>query len=128
MNAENMAKDVCYWVRDHGADFKRIMAVFHGQVDRGNPCTKQGELEFYARQMGMQVDVAGIFRHNRNLYPGICRYAVMLRPRLARTLNFRKSKLDEVDLVSMWHEIVNPNTVFLAEAERMVACGDSAAD
>ena len=129
--AENMARDACEWVKAHPNDFKSLMAVLHNQVDVGNPCSKQGEIEFYARQMGMRVDVVGAFRHNRNLYPALTRYMVMLRPRLARTINFRKSKLDTIDLAAIWHEVVNPNTVFLASsrmaAERMVELNDAAA-
>ena len=131
MTARNMALDACYWIRDNGETFKKLMAVMHRQVDLGNPCAKQGEIEFYARETGIELDVVGVFRHNRNLYPALTRYMVMLRPRLARTINFRRSKLDQVDLASLWHEVVNPATVFLAEnrmeAERMVASGDAAA-
>lgn len=129
--SEFMARDACRWVKAHGKDFKRLMAVMHRQVDHGNPCAKQGEIEFYAREMGIEFDVAGAFRHNRNLYPAIARYMVMLRPRLAKTINFRKSKLDEIDLAEIWHEEVNPRTVFLArdrsEAEHLVAIGDVSA-
>ena len=87
MTAENMARDACRWVRDHPDDFKRLMAVLHHQVDAGNPCSKQGEIEWYAREMGIEVDVSGVFRCNRNLYPALTRYMAMLRPRLARTVN-----------------------------------------
>jgi len=129
--AERVAYDVCCWVKEHGDEFKALMAVMHRQVDLGNPCTKQGEIEFYARQTGMKVDVLDDFRHNRNLYPGLSRLMVMLRPRLARTIRFRKSQLDDVDLRAVWHEVVNPRTVFLAkdrfEAEHLVAIDDISA-
>ena len=42
----------------------------------------------------------------------------MLRPKLARCINFRKSDVDDVDLVERWHELVNPQTTFLAESWR----------
>ncbi len=129
--AERNAYDVCYWIRDNRETFKALMAVMHRQVDLGNPCVKQGEIEGYVRQTGIRLDVLETFRHNRNLYPGLTRYMVMLRPRLARSINFRKSKLDSVDLVSIWHEIVDKNTTFLAEnrfeAERLVAENDASA-
>ena len=129
--AENMAIDACRWVKANRGEFKKLMAVLHKQVDMGNPCSKQGEIEFYARQTGIEIDVAGMFRHNRNLYPALTRYMVMLRPRLARTVNFRKSKLDGIDLAAIWHREVDQGTVVLAssrmEAERMVESGDAAA-
>lgn len=131
MTARNMAYDACVWVRDNRTDFKSIMHVFHEQVDAGNPCVKQGEIEHYAREAGIVLDVAGFFRHNRNLYPALTRYMVMLRPRLARAINFRKSKLDDIDMAEVWHEVVDPNTVFLAksrtEAEVLVAIDDASA-
>lgn len=128
---ERLAYDTAYWIRDNGRAFKTLMAVMHHQVDIGNPCVKQGEIESYVRQAGIKFDVIDAFRHNRNLYPGLTRYMVMLRPRLARSVHFRKSMLDDVDMVAIWHEIVDPHTLFLAEnrkeAERLVAIGDVSA-
>lgn len=125
---ERAAYDACYWIKDNPEQFKALMAVMNHQVDLGNPCVKQGEIEIYVRQSGIKLDVLGTFSHNRNLYPGITRYMVMLRPKLARSIRFRKSMLDSVDMASIWHEIVNPNTLFLAndryEAERLVEMND----
>lgn len=130
-DAERAAYDAAYWVRDNREAFKALMAVIHRQVDMGNPCVKQGEIESYIRQSGMKLDVLGEFSHNRNLYPGLTRYMVMLRPRLARSIRFRKSKLDGIDLIPIWHEVVDPRTVFLAkdrfEAEHLVETGDAGA-
>ena len=130
-DAERAAYDACYWVRDNREEFKALMAVIHHQVDVGNPCVKQGEIEYYVRESGIALDVLDTFRHNRNLYPGITRYMVMLRPRLAKSIRFRKSKLDDVDLVAVWHDLVDEGTEFLAkdrfEAEHLVAIGDVSA-
>ena len=129
--ARNIAYDACAWIKANPRDFRALMAVMHHQVDIGNPCTKQGEIESYARAMGMTIDVADVFSHNRTLYPAITRYMVMLRPRLAKTINFRKSKLDEIDLEEVWREVVNAGTTFFAhdrfEAERLVDIGDVSA-
>lgn len=132
MDAKNLALDSAYWVRDNPDSFKRIMSVFREQVDCGNPCTRRDDVINYARDKGFSISVIEELRHDHNLYAGLTRFAVMLRPRLARTINFRKSKLDDIDLAEVWHEVVNPNTVFLAasrfEAERMVENGDAAAE
>lgn len=128
MTARNMAHDACAWVSGHLGDFSRLMAVMQVQADKGNPCAKQGEIEFYAREAGIEIDVTGTFRHNRNLYPALARYMVMLRPSLAKTINFRKSKLDYIDLTEVWHEVVDPCTAFAArsrmEAEAMIGGSD----
>lgn len=130
-DAERMAHDVCAWVRGHGSDFKALMAVMHEQVDKGNPRTRRDDVISYARQMGMSVSVVDELRHDHTLYAGLTRYMVMLRPRLAKTISFRKSKLDDLDLVAIWHETVNAGTTFLArdrfEAEELVAMGDVSA-
>lgn len=130
--AKRDAYDVCYWIKGHREEFKALMALFHEQVDLGNPCVKQGEVEGYIRQSGMRLDVLDTFRHNRNLYPGLTRYMVMLRPRLAKSIRFRRSKLDSIDLAEVWHEVVDPRTSFLAcsrmEAEHLVAIGDASAE
>ena len=129
--AESDAYEVCRWIKENRDDFKRLMVVFHRNVDDGNPCTKQGEIEHYARELGITFSNGGEFVHNRNLYPGLCRYAVMLMPRLARTIRFRKSRLDEIDLVSIWHEVVDSRTCFLADnrfmAQHLVDIGDACA-
>ena len=129
--AERDALDVCIWIKRNWADFRKLMAVFHHQVDIGCPNTKQGELEYLVQRMGVTLDVGGEFRHNRNLYPGLTRYMVMLSPRLARTIGFRRSRLDDVDLVGIWHATVNPGTTFLADswqvAKHLVDIDDASA-
>ena len=131
MNAENMARDTCRWVKGHESDFRRIMAVMHRQVDEGNPCTRRDDIISFARNMGMSISVVNDLRHDHNLYAGLTRLMVMLRPRLARTIHFRKSKLDEIDLARIWHEEVDASTEFLAksrkDAERLVEIDDISA-
>lgn len=130
-DSEMAAYDVCCWIRDHYGDFKSLISLVNRQVNLGNPCVKQGELEMYVRDSNIRLDIGEEFRHNRNLYPGITRYMVMLVPRLARALHFRKSKLDEVDLVGMWHFAVDGGTVFGADnrymAQGMVERNDARA-
>lgn len=131
-DGERAAYDCCTWVKENGDDFKRLMAVMHRQVDKGNPCTRRDDVISFAKEMGMGVSVVDGLRHDHSLFAGLSRLMVMLRPRIARTVHFRKSKLDDVDLAAIWHETVNPNTVFLAkdrfEAERLVAIGDASAE
>lgn len=126
--AERAAYDACYWVRDNPRAFRAIMALMHRQVDDGNPRTRRDDVVSYATDMGMAVSVVDELRHDHNLFAALSRLMVMLRPRLARTLHFRKSKLDDVDLAAIWHEVVNGGTVFFAkdrfEAERMVELDD----
>lgn len=75
-------------------------------------------------------DVACVVR-NHNLYAGITRYMVMLRPRLCRTVHFKRSEMDDLDLVAIWREVAKPEVVFYArdveEARRLVEMGDASA-
>lgn len=131
MNGQDIARDACAWVRRNPSDFKRLMRIFHAQVDRGVPCTRRGDVYKTALDMGMDVSVVEELRHDHNIYAALTRYAVMLRPRIARTVRFRKSKLDAVDLAAIWHEEVDAGTTFLAqsrmEAERLVEMEDVSA-
>ncbi|HIW77080.1 MULTISPECIES: hypothetical protein [Gordonibacter] len=133
ISGADMAQAVCCWIKDHPAAFKSLMHIVHREVDSGNPCVQQGDVMKLASYAGIEVTITNQFRRDRTLWPGIARYMVMLSPRLARSLGFKASKLDrdDVDLIATWHEIVNPNTFFLAkswkEAKRLVEEGDVSA-
>lgn len=130
-DGERYAHDAARWVRDHKAAFRALMSYMHGQVDAGNPCTTREDALSYAREKGMEVSVIADIKRDHNLYAGLTRYMVMLRPRLARTIRFRKSKMDPVDMVAIWHEVVDSRTFFFArdrmEAQRMVEIGSAEA-
>lgn len=123
-DGERYAYDAAYWVRDHAAAFKALMAFMHRQVDAGNPCTTRSDVLAYARESGIEMSAVADVKRDHNLYAGLTRYMVMLRPRLARTIRFRESKLDPVDMRAVWHEVVKSDTIFLArdrrEAQRKV--------
>ena len=127
--AERQAYDVCYWIKENRETFRKLMHLMHRRVDEGCPRTRRDDVVSYATEMGLPITVIDGLRHDHNLFAGLSRYAVMLRPRLARTLHFRKSALDDIDLVSIWHEVVDPRTTFIAknrrEAEHMVELKDA---
>ena len=128
---ERLAEYGCAWIRANRPAFKKIVHIIHCEVDSGNPCVQQGDIVKLARERGIDIGEYPGIRRDRNLWPVITRYAVMLRPKLARALHFRRSKLDEVDMVAVWHENVNPRTEFPAkswkEAKRLVEIGDVSA-
>ena len=105
----------CRWVKEHPDRFKRVLHLIHMEVDRGNPCVQRGQIYKLAQDAGLPIADCDELRRDHNVWPALTRYAVMLRPRLARSLNFRESGCDHVDMQAIWREIVNPETVFLAE-------------
>ena len=121
----------CYWIRDHWRGFKLIMHLTHIEVENGNPCVQRGDIFNLARRRGLGVSDVREFQRDNTLWSVIARYMVMLRPKLARSLNFRTCGIDDVDLAARWHEIVNPNTFFLAnswrKAKEAVALEDATA-
>lgn len=123
-DAERRIYDAAYWVRDHGAAFKALMAFMHRQVDAGNPCTTRDDALAYARGAHLGVSLSADLKRDHNLYAALTRFMVMLRPRLARTIRFRESEMDKYDMAVVWHEVVNAGTFFLArdrkEAQRLV--------
>lgn len=126
MQAAAYVKSACWWVKRNPAKFKRLMHLCHREVDRGNPTIQRGDIYNLARRAGFDITDCDELRRDHNLWAALARYMVMLRPRLAKSLHFRKSACDEVDMAGVWHEIVNGGTVFLAcnwqEAKR--ACDE----
>lgn len=131
------AERVCLWVKDNPKAFKTFMAIAHAFVDEGKPRLTRSRAYSIAEDMGVRISDEdgnpaefGIAR-NHNFWPCLTRYMVMLRPRLARTLHFRDSKFDDIDLEPIWRENVDSGVFFLAEsrkeAQRMVELDDVAA-
>ena len=132
ISARVMAESGCLWVKNHPRQFKTIMSLIHEQVDDGNPCVQEGDIAMLARSRHIEWSDIKELKRDHNLWAVLTRYMVMLRPRLARALHFRKSKVDDLDLVEVWHGTVNGGTTFLAsswrEAKEMVRLNDAAAD
>jgi len=136
-DAKLQAERVCCWVKKNPKAFKTFMAIAHAFVDEGKPRLTRSRAYSIAEDMGVRINDGdgnpvefGIAR-NHNFWPCLTRYMVMLRPRLARTLRFRDSKFDDIDLKPIWHENVNAGTFFLAtsrkDAQRLVEIEDVAA-
>lgn len=121
----------CAWIRDHPREFKAIMHLLHLEVESGNPRVSRGDIYMLARRRGIDVSSMPELRRDNTLWSVIARYMVMLRPKLARCLCFRKSVADEVDMVDRWHEVVGTWPTFLAstwkEAKEAVAADDCSA-
>lgn len=111
MTPRDKVDRACLWVRDNPKLFRRLMRLTHIEAERDN-------IYDAARRCGFAITDSRELRRDHNLYSVLARYMVMLRPKLARCINFRKSDVDDVDLVERWHELVNPRTTFLAESWR----------
>lgn len=120
MDGPSTAQFVCCWIKDHYDAFVSLMSIVHREVDAGNPNVQQGDVMILARKAGISVTLTNQFRRDRNLWPGITRYMVMLSPRLSRALGFRESKLDgdDVDMIGTWYEIVKTYPLFYASSWR----------
>ena len=127
-SGKEAAEEVCCWIKGNRRNLNTLMHLVHIEVDGGNPCVQRGDVFSLARKAGMSISEANELKRDNNLWPGVSRYMVMLRPRLARSINFRKSKLDKVDLVEIWHDNVDAGTIFFAkdrfEAKRLCDIGD----
>ena len=132
-DARLQAERVCYWVKDNPKAFKTFMAIAHDFVDEGRHLTRSKAYST-AEDMGLKLnDSDGSVSErdvtrNHNFWPCLTRLMTMLRPRLAKAIEFRHSKFDDIDLAEVWHENVNAGTVFLArnrkEAQEAVRVGD----
>lgn len=114
-NGQDLAEYTCCWIKGHWPTFKKIMHIAHRAVDRGERLSGP-EVYFWARENGITISEIEDFKRDKTLWAGIARYMVMLRPRLYKCIEFRKSKMDKgVDLIAVWHENVRADTEFLAK-------------
>lgn len=137
MSAQLQAERVCDWVKRNPRAFRAVMAMAHREVDAGNPRLTRDDA--YAMLRSMRVQMADgdgepceiDLVRNHNFWACLSRYMVMLRPRLAKVLCFRKSMFDSIDLEQVWRENVNAGMTFLAsswqEAKRLVETKDAGA-
>lgn len=132
-DAKLQAQRVCCWVKANPKAFKTFMTIGHRFVDEGRHLTRSKAFST-AEDMGIAINdgdgnpTEWDITRNHNFWSCLTRLMVMFRPRLAKSIEFRSSKFDEVDLAEIWHENVNAGTVFLAanrkEAQRAVELGD----
>ena len=137
MTPRDQAERVCLWIKANPHAFRMLMAMAHREVDNGNPRFTRDDAYAQLRSMGLRVadgdgsPVEVDLVRNHNFWACLTRFMVMLRPRLAKTLCFRASAYDEVDLQAVWRERVNAGTTFLAsswqDAKRLVEIGDVSA-
>lgn len=132
------AERFCIWVKDDKwKTLTAFMAIGHGYVDEGKPRLTRSKAYALAEELGISISdndgtaVEVPLVRNHNFWPLMTRFMVMLRPRLAKVLYFRKSGFDDIDLAAIWHEHVDAGTFFFAkdrkEAQRLVEIGDVSA-
>lgn len=127
---------VCEWLDERDAKGKRanyekfrgIMRMCHRAVDDGRT-VQRGFAYYMALELGWTITEAeDMFKRDNDFWSVLTRYMVMLSPRLARCIDFNTAPIDDVPMQDIWHEIVNPNTVFFAEswkeAKQAVKLGD----
>lgn len=129
-SGQELAEYTCCWIKGHWPTFRSIMRIAHQAVDKGEQLSGT-EVYYRAKQAGVSISDLAEYKRDKTLWAGIARYMVMLRPRLAKCIEFRSSKMDGVDMVEIWHDNVSANTTFLAgsrkEAQRLVEIGDVSA-
>ncbi len=131
------AERVCSWINDNPGKFRALCRIVDGEARRGNPRLTRSRAYSRAEDEGIRIsDGDGTvsetdITRNHNFWPCITRYMVMLQPRRARTIRFRDSKFDRVDLASVWWDNVHAGTFFLArsrdEAKRLCDMDDVSA-
>lgn len=136
---EERVRKVCGWIAFEDESGRRvnyskmvaIMRMCHRAVDDGTLVNR--DIAYYeALRMGWGIaDAEDVFKRDHDFWSVLARYMVMLRPRLARCINFKRAPVDDAPLVEVWHEVVDPLTLFLAEsweaAKEAVRLGDASA-
>ena len=133
---EERVRKVCEWIAFEDESGRRvnylkmvaIMRMCHRAVDDGTLVNR--DMAYYeALRMGWGIaDAEDVFKRDHDFWSVLARYMVMLSPRLARCIDFKTAPIDDVPMQDVWHEIVNPYTVFFAEswkeAKQAVKLGD----
>lgn len=129
-SGQELAEYTASWIKNHRATFKQIMHIAHLAVEEGERISGP-EIYYWAKDRNITITEVKEFRRDKTLWAGIARYMVMLRPVLSKCLEFRPSKMDDVDMAAIWHDNVNAGTFFLAasrkEAQHLCEIGDVSA-
>lgn len=132
IDASVQAARVCYWIKEHQAEFNKLCALVDNAQIKGCAHITRSTAYALAEAKGIRItdgdgnETEAVTARNHNFWPCVTRFMVMLKPTRALVFEFRKSKFDDCDLVALWREIVNAKTVFLAnnrtEAQFLVTC------
>lgn len=107
------AEYACFWIANNPDDWKKLRRIVLRAANDGHKI-QQGEIVTLAREQGVEFSNVPDFKRDRNLWPALARYMTMLRPSLCKSIDFRESCLDHVDMEAIWREHVNAGTFFLA--------------
>ena len=109
----------CAWAaKDYGkpsSRWMRLVRLCERKARKGEPCIRRGDLYRMAQEEGLDITICREFRFDNNIWSALSRYLLMFRPRLAGAIHPKKSEIDDIDLVKVWHDQVNPQTFFYAE-------------
>lgn len=109
----------CAWAaKDYGkpsSRWMRLVRLCERKARAGEPCIRRGDLYRMAQEEGLDITICREFRFDNNIWAPLSRYLLMFRPRLAGSIHPKKSEIDDIDLVKVWHDQVNPQTFFFAE-------------
>lgn len=116
---EQRVELACAWAaQDYGkpsSRWMRLVRLCERKTRQGEPCIRRGDLYRMAQEEGLEISLCREFRFDNNIWSALSRYLLMFRPRLAASIHPKRSEIDDVDLVRVWHEQVNPQTFFFAE-------------
>lgn len=111
-----LAEMACSWAKEgYGkvdSRFMRLVKLCERAIARGEKRIRRGDLYRMAQEDGLSISVCQEFRFDNNIWSALSRYLLMYRPKLAAGIHPKKADIDSVDLIKVWHDIVNPRTFF----------------
>ena len=105
--AERLVRRACAWVARNPGTWERLRGVCRALMRSGH-VIQRDNVYTLACQAGMDVSEASEFRRDHNLWSVLSRYMVLLEPQMLAAVGFRRTPVDEVNLVAAWEELVRP--------------------
>lgn len=104
-DAKKRVAKACHWIKNNPDKWQALRSFCKELVVTGDPI-QRGSVYEMARSRGMDIRLASLFKRDHNLWSVLSRYLVMERPELMRSLRFRQTPIDKVNLAAYWADIV----------------------
>lgn len=110
----------CAWIKDgyprKDGHWMKLVNLVERECYEGAPIVRRGDLFRIAQEQGLSITECREFRFDNNIWSTLSRYLILFRPHLSKVIHPRKSDIDTIDLVKMWHDHVCDSTFFVADS------------
>lgn len=125
VGSDEIVERACRWIRRNPGAWERLRAVCR-RLNLEGYLVQRDNVYTVAAELGIEIREAAEYRRDHNLWSVLSRYMAMLDPAMCSCVSFRRSGVDEVDLVGAYERTVGEADFVassLAEAQAMHRAG-----